>query len=121
MKIKLAQSPPRWKRIMRHKAQELQGEFLEMALGYFITSEAANFAVEQIHTALVRNLLHLLQSNNNALGVLRVLLPLLIFVAFFFLRRLAAHFIKLGAQTYQRVRARIAAKRRLLAESDEAI
>ncbi len=105
----------------RHKKQEIKGEILEMVLGFFLCSDWVNDAIAHMHGALIRNLLHSLQDNNNVLGMLRVLLPLLLFAAFYFLRKLLAHLVKPGRQAYQRIRARIEAKRKPRSQAEDEI
>lgn len=106
MKIKLFQEPPDWSHLFRHKAHELKGELLEMALGYFIGFEFVHRAVAYIHLMFVDDFVALLHGNNNAIGILRVLLPLLLFLTGYCLRRIAIRLTGFVKRGFRRVHGR---------------
>jgi hypothetical protein len=105
MKIKLSQEPPDWSHLLHRKAQELRGEFLEMVLGYFICLGAVKRALEHLNGMLLGSLFESLQGNNNLIGILRVLLPLLLFAAGYLLRQIVRRLRRFAAREVRRIRA----------------
>lgn len=103
MKNKLSNRRPHWSRIVRRKTRELKNELFEVALGYFICSELTNDIVERIHDTFIVMFVHSLQNNINAIGLLRVILPVLIVTSSFYLRKLIVDLFFWGWRSYQKM------------------
>lgn len=86
-----------------------------MVLGYFIGLEVVNHALKRMDGMFMSSLVEILGSNNNLIGILRVLLPLLLFITGYVLRRLGRygmHGFRRMCVCLHRSRARFAAMRK---------
>lgn len=76
-----------------------------MVLGYFICLEVVKRALEHLNVMLLGIFFESLQSNNNLIGILRVLLPMLPFIVGYILRKIARRLRRFGAREVRRMRA----------------